>query len=66
MTEQNIAIITGAVGNLGRATAQAFQRGGYKSVLVDRSQDRLNRTFADLVSSPDHLLIGGVDLSSPV
>ena len=32
-----VAIITGAVGNLGVATAQAFQRAGARTVLVDRS-----------------------------
>jgi NAD(P)-dependent dehydrogenase (short-subunit alcohol dehydrogenase family) len=65
MTTQNVVIITGAVGNLGLATARAFQGGGYRTVLVDRSQDRLSKAFADLTTSPDHWLAGGIDLSKP-
>jgi NAD(P)-dependent dehydrogenase (short-subunit alcohol dehydrogenase family) len=64
MTTDNVVIITGAVGNLGLATAQAFQRSGHKTVLVDRSQDRLSKAFPELTGSPDHVLAGGVDLSS--
>jgi NAD(P)-dependent dehydrogenase (short-subunit alcohol dehydrogenase family) len=64
MIEDNVVIITGAVGNLGLATAQAFESAGHKTVLVDRSPDRLKRVFPDLAASADHLLLGGVDLSS--
>jgi NAD(P)-dependent dehydrogenase (short-subunit alcohol dehydrogenase family) len=59
-----IVVITGAVGNLGLATAQAFQRAGAKTVLVDRSPDRLQAAFPGLANSPDHLLAGGIDLSN--
>lgn len=65
MRTDNVVVITGAVGNLGFATAQAFQRAGHKTVLVDRSPDRLKKVFTDLPTSPEHLLLGGVDLSSP-
>jgi NAD(P)-dependent dehydrogenase (short-subunit alcohol dehydrogenase family) len=65
MSTETVAIITGAVGNLGLATAQAFQQYGHRTVLVDRSPDRLKKAYADLVASPNHLLAGGVDLSSP-
>jgi NAD(P)-dependent dehydrogenase (short-subunit alcohol dehydrogenase family) len=65
MKTENVAMITGAVGNLGLATARAFQGAGHKTVLVDRSVDRLQKAYADLVASPDHMLAGGVDLSSP-
>jgi NAD(P)-dependent dehydrogenase (short-subunit alcohol dehydrogenase family) len=58
-----VAIITGAVGNLGVATARAFQRAGARTVLVDRSRDRLGQTYADLAGSREHLLAGGVDLT---
>ena len=64
MTTAKVVMITGAVGNLGLATAQAFQRGGHKTVLVDRSMERLQKAFADLDGSPNHLLAGGVDLAS--
>jgi NAD(P)-dependent dehydrogenase (short-subunit alcohol dehydrogenase family) len=58
-----VVIITGAVGNLGVATANAFQQAGACTVLVDRSQDRLGQTYADLAGSREHLLAGGVDLT---
>jgi NAD(P)-dependent dehydrogenase (short-subunit alcohol dehydrogenase family) len=61
-----VAIITGAVGNLGSATAQVFQAAGRRTVLVDRSGDRLRDAFKSIADSPDHLLAGGVDLSDPV
>jgi hypothetical protein len=58
-----VAIITSAVSNLGVATARAFQRAGARTVLVDRSRDRLGHTYADLAGSREHLLAGGVDLT---
>ncbi|HYU46910.1 MAG TPA: SDR family NAD(P)-dependent oxidoreductase [Terriglobales bacterium] len=60
-----VAIITGAVGNLGFATAQAFQAAGHRTVLVDRSADRLRDAFKSSADSPNHLIVGGVDLSDP-
>ncbi len=47
--KDKIAIITGAVGNLGTATARAFQQAGANTVLVDRSPDRVRSV---LVTSP--------------
>ena len=58
-----VTIITGAVGNLGTATARLFQQAGAKTVLVDRSPDRVREAFRDIADSSDHLLAGGVDLS---
>jgi NAD(P)-dependent dehydrogenase (short-subunit alcohol dehydrogenase family) len=60
-----VIIVTGSVGNLGLATAQVLQRVGAKTVLVDRSNERLQENFPDLVNSPDHFLAGGVDLVNP-
>src|SRR5215510_11085839 len=60
-----VVIITGSVVNLGMATALALQQVGAKTVLVDRSYERLRESYADLVSSPDHLLAVGVDLANP-
>src|SRR5438094_10297797 len=60
-----VAIITGAVGNLGFATAQAFQAAGHRTVLVDRSADRLRDAFKSSADSLNHLIVSGVDLSDP-
>ncbi len=64
--KDKVAIITGAVGNLGAATARLFQNQGARTVLVDRSQDRVTEAFRNLADSPDHLMAGGIDLTDPV
>jgi NAD(P)-dependent dehydrogenase (short-subunit alcohol dehydrogenase family) len=64
MLQNKVAIITGAVGNLGMATARLFQHAGAKTVLVDRSQDRIREAFKDMADSENHLLAGGIDLSN--
>src|SRR5713226_8626700 len=61
--KDKVTIITGAVGNLGTATARLFQQAGAKTVLVDRSQDRVREAFKDIADSDNHLLAGGIDLS---
>ena len=61
--QNRVAIVTGAVGNLGTATANLFQQVGAKTVLVDRSHDRVREAFKNIADSPDHLLAGGIDLS---
>jgi NAD(P)-dependent dehydrogenase (short-subunit alcohol dehydrogenase family) len=60
-----VVIVTGSVGNLGLATALKLQKIGAKTVLVDRSYERLKENYPDLISSPDHILAGGVDLADP-
>src|SRR3954451_9892186 len=60
---ERVVIITGAVGNLGLATAALFQAAGDSTVLVDRSQEKLCQAFRSIADSPGHLLAGGVDLS---
>ena len=61
--KEQVAIITGAVGNLGLATARLFQQAGAKTVLVDHAPDRLRAVFKDIADSDNHLLAGGIDLS---
>jgi NAD(P)-dependent dehydrogenase (short-subunit alcohol dehydrogenase family) len=58
-----VILITGATGNLGSVTARAFHSAGQRTVLVDRSPERLRQAYPGLVDSPRHLLAGGVDLS---
>jgi NAD(P)-dependent dehydrogenase (short-subunit alcohol dehydrogenase family) len=64
-SSSRVVIITGAVGNLGAATARAFQLAGQRTVLVDRSQEKLRSAFSNIADSADHLLAGDVDLSEP-
>jgi NAD(P)-dependent dehydrogenase (short-subunit alcohol dehydrogenase family) len=47
------------------ASALELQQVGAKTVLVDRSNERLRENYPGLVNSPDHLLAGGVDLTDP-
>jgi len=61
--QDKVTIITGAVGNLGTATARCFQQSGAKTVLVDRSPDRVREAFKHIANSKDHLLAGGIDLT---
>jgi NAD(P)-dependent dehydrogenase (short-subunit alcohol dehydrogenase family) len=58
-----VVVITGAVGNLGRAVAEASKQVGAKTVLVDRGAERLELTYRDIARSPDHWLAAGVDLT---
>jgi NAD(P)-dependent dehydrogenase (short-subunit alcohol dehydrogenase family) len=60
-----VVVVTGSVGNLGLATAQELQKVGAKTVLVDRSNERLQKNYPDLINSPGHFLAGGVDLADP-
>lgn len=57
-----VAVVTGAVGNLGAAVVRVFREHGARVVLVDRGADRLSSTFPEMVNSKDHLLVDGVDL----
>src|SRR5215468_3395839 len=59
-----VVVVTGSVGNLGLATAEALQEAGAKTILVDRSEDRLREKYPKLVDSPNHLLAGGIDLTN--
>jgi NAD(P)-dependent dehydrogenase (short-subunit alcohol dehydrogenase family) len=58
-----VAIVTGAVGNLGQAVAQAFAGAGARRVLVDRVPDRLARLYPEAAGSNETLLAGGFDLA---
>lgn len=55
-----VVVITGAVGNLGQACAQAFARVGARRALVDRSSGRLAPLYP---ASAETLLIEGIDLA---
>jgi NAD(P)-dependent dehydrogenase (short-subunit alcohol dehydrogenase family) len=63
--EDQVVVITGAVGNLGSATARLLQIAGAKTVLVDHLPGRLSKVFPEITDSARHLLAGDVDLSDP-
>lgn len=60
-----VILVTGPAGNLGRAVAYKFDSAGAQLALFDRHPDRLGKVFSDLNKSPNHLLIGSVDLTDP-
>ena len=61
--KDKVIVVTGAVGNLGLTTARALQSSGARTVLVDRSRDRLSEAYPELANSPRHAFAGGVDLA---
>ena len=60
-----VAMITGASGNLGSAVARAFKEAGAKLALIDRHEDMLRKEFPDLVEDVDCLMTGCADLTAP-
>jgi NAD(P)-dependent dehydrogenase (short-subunit alcohol dehydrogenase family) len=60
-----VIIVTGAMGNLGRAVAERVQAEGARMVLVDRSDDRLQKAWSELKGSDRHWLAGDVDMTDP-
>jgi NAD(P)-dependent dehydrogenase (short-subunit alcohol dehydrogenase family) len=60
-----VALITGAAGNLGRATAQSFLQAGARVVLIDRAPARLRDLYRRLRDSADHRLAEGIDVADP-
>lgn len=61
--DDRVVVVTGASGNLGQAGAIAFVAAGARVVLVDRSQERLEQCFPELVGSERSLLLGDIDLT---
>ena len=57
------AILTGAAGTIGRATAEVFAREGARLVLVDRDQERLDSLAARL--DPTRCAALSVDVTDP-
>ena len=62
MSSRQVVLITGAAGNLGAATADAFRAGGARTVLVERSRAKLLARHGD-ATREDVLLVGDVDLT---
>jgi len=65
MTSQltgQVAVITGAAGNLGQAVAARFRQAGAQLALVGRSAEKLHRAYPDEYNG---ILIPDIDLRSP-
>lgn len=60
-----LVLITGATGALGQVVARQFQGAGATLALCAREDAPLHQQFADLALDPQHLLVGGIDLSQP-
>ncbi len=63
--QDTVVIIPGAVGNLGHAVAKRVQAQGGKTILVDRSSDRLQKTYGEIKGSAQHWLAGNIDMTDP-
>jgi NAD(P)-dependent dehydrogenase (short-subunit alcohol dehydrogenase family) len=60
-----VAVITGATGNLGRATARAFAEQGARLALIGTNAERLQSLAIELKLSSDRVLTHVVDLREP-
>jgi NAD(P)-dependent dehydrogenase (short-subunit alcohol dehydrogenase family) len=60
-----VAVITGAAGNLGVAVARAFHQSGAKLALVDRAPDRLPGLYENLADSPELFFTAPTDVTDP-
>ena len=60
MTESKVALITGAGSGIGRATALAFLRDGFRVVLAGRHADKLARVAAEAEGARAHVVAADV------
>jgi NAD(P)-dependent dehydrogenase (short-subunit alcohol dehydrogenase family) len=64
-THQKVAIITGAGSGVGKATALAFLRDGYRVALAGRRKDALDATVAAAGDAGARALVVPTDVASP-
>ena len=62
--EHAVVMVTGASGNLGRAVVEALASAGARLALVDRSADRLRRTYGDEDAGRQYLSTDLLDASA--
>jgi NAD(P)-dependent dehydrogenase (short-subunit alcohol dehydrogenase family) len=60
-----VVIVTGGTGNLGRAVVRAFHAAGAHLVAPDRSTGKAEQLLPELAGSRDHILAEGVDVTNP-
>ena len=61
----NVAMVTGASGNLGSAVAHAFRDAGARIAVIDRDKEGLEREFPTMIDSPDCFMSDCADLTDP-
>jgi NAD(P)-dependent dehydrogenase (short-subunit alcohol dehydrogenase family) len=59
-----VVMVTGSTGNLGRAVVRAFHSAGAHIVAIDRSSGPAAELFPDLIGSDDHIVSEGVDVTN--
>jgi NAD(P)-dependent dehydrogenase (short-subunit alcohol dehydrogenase family) len=60
-----VVIVTGGTGNLGRAVVRAFHAAGAHLVAPDRSTGQAVTLLPELAGSREHILAEGVDVTDP-
>lgn len=60
-----VVLITGAAGNLGRATTHAFRDRGAKLILVDHAVERLQAEYSAIAAESEVYLSDSTDLRDP-
>ncbi|MFC2053211.1 SDR family NAD(P)-dependent oxidoreductase [Chloroflexota bacterium] len=60
-----VVVITGATGNLGTAVARKFMVSGAKMGFLERSPDKINILFPEIVNAPDQYQVQQVDVTNP-
>ncbi|MFN2255550.1 MAG: SDR family NAD(P)-dependent oxidoreductase, partial [Candidatus Promineifilaceae bacterium] len=58
-----VVAVTGAAGNLGRATSMAFLNQGARLAVIDRRRDDLNNVFSETVQECNQCLYVSGDLT---
>ena len=61
-----VVMISGASGNVGRAAAQNFRAAGAKLALIDRHEDVLHRIFPNFVDDENCFMAGCADITDIV
>jgi NAD(P)-dependent dehydrogenase (short-subunit alcohol dehydrogenase family) len=60
--KDQIVLVTGAAGNLGKAVAKRFFTEGAHLILIDNRDERLKDIYPEMAQSLDHILLPGIDL----
>ena len=61
-----VVMISGASGNVGRAVARNFRAAGAKLALIDRHEDVLHRIFPDFIDDENCFMAVCADITDPV